>query len=85
MEVQGRAKRECFVTAVTDEPVKFTDTATKVCFTPDLDRKPRRIKTSDYRLKVKQDFDLKYSIVCKQQFSGRIPVQCEQISCRRNR
>lgn len=37
MEVQGSAERECFITAITDKPVEFTDTATKVCFTPDLD------------------------------------------------
>lgn len=48
MEVQGSAKRECFITAITDEPVKFTNTATKVCFTPDLyddgDKRPKGIK-----------------------------------------
>lgn len=37
MKVQGSTKRECFITAITDKPVKFADTATKVCFTPDLD------------------------------------------------
>lgn len=37
MEVKGRVEREGLVAAVTDKPVELTDTATKVCLTPNLE------------------------------------------------
>lgn len=39
MEFQGRAKGERLVAAIADEPMELTDTATKICLTPDLEVK----------------------------------------------